>query len=493
MLGPQRSTLGDRSSHVFEMSGGTIGRSASCDWSLPNASNTLSARHAAISHNGHGFVVTDTSTNGVYVNTVDAPLGRDQSHALTNGDMLYIADYVLSVAVLKEPPPVSAEPPLRQALPAPPLVPLVASPLPQAASSVSPGALATGFALPPDIDFGLPVPPPRANPVGSAFPSSMASPMSIAFGSPENPTAERSSPTSAFIPDDFDFSDLAPRKSVPLPPAQWPVSPAQPVPPVAVEPAANAPEASSPSFDPLALLRQRAIARAASIDLSPATGETAPLAPRQGGPALGDVALPGSRGGSPASDAAAFWSALGLDLDAIPAASRQRLLGELGAALREMAAGLVMVLSARKSMKDEFRIDQTRLAPQENNPFKFFRDGDEALRRVLVEGKPGYLPIDQAVRQCFEDIKSHEIATAMAMQNALGALIARLSPAAIGNNVEPGLLGRKPDRSRLWDHYTEAHAEIAADLDRTMRTLLADEFTLAYAQLAQADGKGGPQ
>ncbi|OYW68701.1 MAG: hypothetical protein B7Z40_01890 [Bosea sp. 12-68-7] len=193
--------------------------------------------------------------------------------------------------------------------------------------------------------------------------------------------------------------------------------------------------------------------------------------------------------GLPASDAAAFWSALGLDLDAIPAASRQRLLGELGAALREMAAGLVMVLSARKSMKDEFRIEQTRLAPQENNPFKFFRDGDEALRRVLVEGKPGYLPIDQAVRQCFEDIKSHEIATAMAMQNALGALIARLSPTEIGNGAEPGLLGRKPDRARLWDLYVEAHERIAADLDRTMRTLLADEFTLAYAQLAQADGK----
>ncbi len=494
VLGTQRSTLGDRSSHVFETSGGSIGRSASCDWSLPNASNTLSARHAVISHNGHGFVVTDTSTNGVYVNTVDAPLGRDQSHALTNGDMLYIADYVLSVAVLKEPPPVAAETPVRQAPAAAPLMPLVTSPLPQAATSVSPGAPAPGFALPPDIDFGLPAPPPpRANPMGSAFPSSPASAITAAFGAPDNPTAERSFPTLTLIPDDFDFSDLAPRKSVPAPPAQSPVSLAPSPPPVALEQPANAAGAPSPSLDPLALLRQRAIARAASIDLSPPPVETAPLAPRQGGPALGDVALPGSRGSLPASDTAAFWSALGLDLDAIPAASRQRLLGELGAALREMAAGLVMVLSARKSMKDEFRIEQTRLAPQENNPFKFFRNGDEALRRVLVEGKPGYLPIDQAVRQCFEDIKSHEIATAMAMQNALSALIARLSPAAIGDNVEPGLLGRKPDRSRLWDHYTEAHAEIAADLDRTVRTLLADEFTLAYAQLARADGKGGPQ
>ncbi|OYW68702.1 MAG: hypothetical protein B7Z40_01895 [Bosea sp. 12-68-7] len=278
VLGTQRSTLGDRSSHVFETSGGTIGRSASCDWSLPNASNTLSARHAVISYNGHGFVVTDTSTNGVYVNTVDAPLGRDQSHALTNGDMLYIGDYVLSVAVLKELPPVAAETPVRQAPPAPLLVPLAASPLPQAATSASARAPATGFALPPDIDFGLPVPPPaRANPMGSAVPSSTASAMTAAFGAPENPTAERSSPASTLIPDDFDFSDLAPGRSVPPPPAQWPVSPAPSLPSVALGPPANAPGAPSPSLDPLALLRQRAIARAASIDLSPPPVETAPL------------------------------------------------------------------------------------------------------------------------------------------------------------------------------------------------------------------------
>ena len=65
VLGTQRSTLGDLSSHVFEAGGGSIGRSASCDWSLPNAGNTRSARHALISQNGHGFTVTDTSTKGV--------------------------------------------------------------------------------------------------------------------------------------------------------------------------------------------------------------------------------------------------------------------------------------------------------------------------------------------------------------------------------------------------------------------------------------------
>lgn len=489
VLGTQRSTLGDRSSHVFEMSGGTIGRSAACDWSLPNASNTLSARHALISYNGHGFLVTDTSTNGVYLNSVDAPLGRDQTHALTNGDMLYIADYVLSVAVLKDPLPVAAQPYAPQPQPA---APTFAPPMPQASASPLPSAApTTSFALPPDVDLGLPVPPaPLAASLGTAVPPPMWTPGPAAAPPTALPPVHPPSPAAPLIPDDFDFSDLAPRAPVPAPLAAQPVSPSPPLPQVAFPtPAAPpaAPETPAPPLDPLAMLRQRAIARAASIDLSRPTAEAGPSEPRRGSPAIDDVALPGGRGAAPGSDAAAFWQALGLDADAIPAASRQQVLAELGAAMRETAAGLVMVLSARKSMKDEFRIDQTRLAPQENNPFKFFRNGDEALRRVVVEGKPGYLPLDHAVRQCFADIKAHEIATAVAMQNALRTLIAKLSPAEIESTAEPGLLGRKPDRARLWDRYAESHAGLAGDLDRTMRNLLADEFALAYAEQTQAD------
>ncbi len=88
--------------HVFDESGGTIGRSAACDLSIPDHSRTLSSMHAQISHNGHGFAITDTSTNGVYLNTVDAPLGRYKSAPLSDGDTLYLAEFVISVTVLRD-------------------------------------------------------------------------------------------------------------------------------------------------------------------------------------------------------------------------------------------------------------------------------------------------------------------------------------------------------------------------------------------------------
>ena len=387
--------------------------------------------------------------------------------------MLYIADYVLSVSILKE--PTQRASPLHVPAPAAPV--FMAPAQPAVPVRLSPAAPTTGFDLQPGVDFGLlPPPAPRPAPISPDLSTGMGTAFSVA-----TLPAQRA----AVIPDDFDFSDLA----RPASQAQTQIQPAAPSPVASPFPASPPTPAAAgpfpapvepPSLDPLAMLRQRAIARAASIDLSRPNMEAGSAAPRPSRPAITDVALPGDRDAA-VSDAAQFWQALGLDAEAIPAASRHRLLAELGGAMRETAAGLVMVLSARKSMKDEFRIDQTRLAPQENNPFKFFRNGDEALRRVVVEGKPGYLPLDHAVRQCFADIKAHEIATAIAMQNALRKLIATLAPAAIESAAEPGLLGRKPDRARLWDRYTETHAGLVGDLDRTVRDLLADEFAKAYA------------
>ncbi|MGV7215418.1 type VI secretion system-associated FHA domain protein [Bradyrhizobium sp. UFLA05-112] len=89
--------------HTFGPEGGVIGRGLGCDWQLPDPTKTLSARHAQIAFNGLGFSVTDTSTNGVYVNTIDAPLGRGNTAPLADGDTLYMASYIISVMIEYDP------------------------------------------------------------------------------------------------------------------------------------------------------------------------------------------------------------------------------------------------------------------------------------------------------------------------------------------------------------------------------------------------------
>ena len=76
-----------------------VGRSPDCDWHLPDPARVLSSRHAEFYFVDGGFVITDTSTNGVFVNGSESPLGRGNVAAVADGDVLRLGDFELSVAV----------------------------------------------------------------------------------------------------------------------------------------------------------------------------------------------------------------------------------------------------------------------------------------------------------------------------------------------------------------------------------------------------------
>ncbi|MGY3698755.1 type VI secretion system protein [Bradyrhizobium sp. USDA 3240] len=103
VLGENADLLGHNARQAFGPDGGSVGRGRGCNWRLPDPTNTLSGHHALISFNGIGFTITDTSTNGVYINTVDAPLGRGNTAPLADGDTLYMANYIISVMIENDP------------------------------------------------------------------------------------------------------------------------------------------------------------------------------------------------------------------------------------------------------------------------------------------------------------------------------------------------------------------------------------------------------
>lgn len=120
VTGEQGQSLGTQKSHEFGSAGGFIGRSATCDWRLPDPTNTLSARHAEIRFTGQGFTIADLSTNGVYVNVTDAPLGRGNSALLVSGDLVYLGPYVIQVEVARVADPAPSSVPQNPLPPAPP-------------------------------------------------------------------------------------------------------------------------------------------------------------------------------------------------------------------------------------------------------------------------------------------------------------------------------------------------------------------------------------
>ncbi|MBS0379798.1 MAG: type VI secretion system-associated FHA domain protein TagH [Proteobacteria bacterium] len=111
IVSDQRRTLADRSTAVFSVEGGTIGRSADNDWVLPDPSRYVSAHHARVQFREGHFYLQDVSTNGVYVNDEQEPLAKRGSsgYRLTNGDMLRMGEYHI-VAAVDERPAAEEEP-----------------------------------------------------------------------------------------------------------------------------------------------------------------------------------------------------------------------------------------------------------------------------------------------------------------------------------------------------------------------------------------------
>jgi type VI secretion system FHA domain protein len=520
-----RRELADRASHEFSEAGGIVGRSAAADWSLPDETKTLSSRHLSVTFADGTFRITDTSTNGVYLNTVDVPLGRGATMPLRSGDTLYFGPYVVGVEVIADAidgrqrlglgaswkavrgdeVPVAAP-----RIPAgfDDLLPPGAGPdaddllAPGAAAALTPRArllarrqevdpIAGLDSRPPDDplvdgigrrddDLLAPLPlvplPPAPLPLGPApAPLPRRAPPPAAASGPRPPLA-------AIIPPNFDplSGDLAPVGPSappdlrPLPFPEPPPLPPMPAPPLApvLPPASPLPRPASatppaprnehaPPTDVMALLRLRALA----------AGDDAPPA------AHADAA-----GGS-------LLAAIGVDPAALSPDAADRAAAALAAFIVEAAEGLVDMLETRRTLKDELHLDHTRLGATDNNPFKFFASGREALRQMLVKEPPGFLTLADGAGEAFADVREHELATMTAIQAAAATLLGRLSPAAIEAQAEAGGFLGRVDKARLWDRYVDLHGRALETLDVSVGELVAEHYARALSQRPAARRK----
>jgi predicted component of type VI protein secretion system len=74
-----------------------IGRSPDADWTLPDPARMISKLHCRVDADFSGFVLTDTSTNGVKVN--EELVGFGLPRLLKDGDILQLGDAVIVARV----------------------------------------------------------------------------------------------------------------------------------------------------------------------------------------------------------------------------------------------------------------------------------------------------------------------------------------------------------------------------------------------------------
>ncbi len=489
-------TSGDPTEMVLDEHGLVIGRAAHADWTLPDTRNHISSLHAEIDYLDGDYVVTDRSTNGVFINgggRMTAP------YALRDGDLITIGQYEIRAVVTgggggrrgaaagdganpfgapldwaagsgggakvadaskfgREPPrPLfqSGGDPLMNAFAPPPAaLPAAADPF-----GLSGAPTPSPFAAPNPFGVAPPAPPPAApppaNPFGTAAPAHdpfTAAPSANPFG-----TAAPAVPPPPVNP----FAAPAPAN---------PFGTAAPAAPLA----APAPAAAA-AADPWAQLHKfdslDFASAAATVEPSPPPAATAPAAA---------AVAP-----SPSDDGIflRFLAAAGLKPSDLGDATAAAVVDAAGRLLRQTADGLIRLLDARARIRHQFGVGAqvTTFQRAGNNPLKWTRSPEQALKQLVGAPDPGFLPGPLAVQGAFEDLQAHEVAMIAAMQEALGATVERFSPEAVKARIaaKGGLLPGSREAA-LWRGFEAEYKALAHESEAAYLDLFAKNFRKAY-------------
>ena len=432
----------------------SIGRGPENDWVLADPERSISKRHCMLAYRSGCWQIADLSTNGTFLNRNNEPLGRGQPHDLRDGDRVRIGPYEIEVRIVEtaasRAAAASENPfdldPFANPPAGSPGGRFEPDPLLRPAGSADP--LAAGFAAPGvnlPADYDPLAPEPSDAPFAGPAQADHSPHLQDAFIPP---------PARSVLPEDWDreFHSFAASAAAPE------VMPAPPMPSSAVPPLA--PAATVPPSDAIA-------------SPTPASTPIATAPDRE------------------ADLMAAFLRGVGV-ADLRPGGDPATAMEALGAAFRALVSGLRQALMARASVKREFRLEQTMLRSQGNNPLKFSADNEDALRALLGAGRRTNMNAAEAVADALRDVRLHELATMVAMQSAVRALLEELDPAKLRRSAERGGLNLVPmqRKANAWDAFEALHARITHALSDDFDSVFGKNFARAYERaLAEVSAK----
>jgi type VI secretion system protein ImpI len=452
--------------HTFHEEGGTIGRENDNSWVLPHSK--VSGIHAVISHRGAVYYIEDRSRNGVFLNSSKNRLERGRPQALKSGDRILIDPYEIKVSVTRDQgeragqnagalsaarapgggfgalDPFDSDDPFDDAhrIGSSPLQP---DDHENADQQLDPLELLNLVAKrPPQRN----APSARDLDRGSLLEGHYQPPAVVpapSFGSPGNSTS---------IPEDYD--PLAPDEVLPVPKAPAPL----PEPPPPYRP-------REPRVAPLPVETPRESLPAERV---PPVRER-PVVETPIGPPAGAV------------DFGAVLAGAGLD----PASISPEVAHEFGQILRVVVEGVMDVMRSRQQIKDEFRMQGTRVRRIDNNPLKFSANVDDALHNLLMKRNRAYMSPVEAFEDAFADLRHHQIAMLAGMRTAFHSMLAAFDPDRLQQEFDRQLnKGLVPAKLRYWDSYRERQQQAIKDPEATFRRLFGEEFARAYEDQLRA-------
>ena len=204
-------------------------------------------------------------------------------------------------------------------------------------------------------------------------------------------------------------------------------------------------------------------------------------------PVVHSVPTPGPRREAPGGATAAlqaFCRGAGIDASTLAAEHTTAVLTLAGQLVRELALGLITGLQYRTEQTGRLHIDDTSVTPVEQNTFRMLSSVDEALARLFAPRLTRFLTPLEAVRTSFADLRRHDQASNVAMQDAIAEYLKRLAPEQLemqfGETLKrSGALPANPGQ-KFWEMYGEYYKVLAQMAPEGLPHAFAEDFAKAY-------------
>ena len=497
----QKESMGVHAIKTFDINGGTIGRASRNDWVLPE--ETVSSQHALVSFQDNNFFITDLSTNGVYINSSEAPLGTGCTASLSDAQTLSIGLYLISIKIEASPDdqdiqPLIPENTLQETFPVQDdsfLNDTTSDPLDLLGSTSSHDPLSNNTSLPKNL-FDDPQEDPSIQDQQN-FENSPSPSVADAFIPPTTHTA--SPDTSSAIPDNWDETCFSPA----IQPTTHAVSEEEHFnqtnePNLTIEPSPTLETKPASEEDEDIASQQTLITPAISknsnntkieneLVQSPVIDELdkpTPQSPSQHTENISSQTEPMSNKINEANHlklTKAAFEKNGLDTSLL---NDPNLIDQSLALLPFVVEGILATLRSRSEIKNELRASQTIIQQTENNPLKFSINLQDAFHNLLVNQRPGFLSPEDAIKQAFQDLTQHEAALIMGIQTGLNAMLKKISPDAIETKIESletkkNIFGKITSASK-WDFYKETYQHITENSNNSFIDMFGDDFVKGY-------------
>src|SRR5262245_41509569 len=446
IISRHRQGLGERSVKEFGRDGGTIGRSLESDWVLPDGQRYVSSRHASIDFRSGSYYIVDTSTNGVYVNDSEQPVGRGNPQRLFTGDRIRLGEYEINVEVDEDA-----------------------------------AATGTGKHIDP-VSRAQRVPPPDPTRADLVQPHEITAVGIEMLLKEEAHTAEvQQAAQIAAASLRLEDEPRTVKRSLP------PRAPHAPAPQQAPAPQAPAPNPTARAEPPPVSAAARL---AATLVANEPPAPTAPKsAPKTAAPSAPAARAPGSPA-APSAALDAFFRGAGLAAQPLDDRQVEQTLQRLGQVMRELVLGLKENLHLRTEQRSVLRVPATSNPPQDKNPLDVSASVDDAIANLLFRPTSEFLQAVESVREAFTDIKQHQQSLLSALRTAAVDYIARLDPEELENKFSGGKRGimNAANKLKYWDLYKDLYQVVTQARPGQLPQQFLEELSRAYeTEGARAD------